>query len=187
MRETEITVRVFDENNVIDQKLVTAGFKATGRFYMFDRYYTHLINYKNASYECLLKHSVIIRQIAEKTIRSMILFKDKSLDNDGNVISEQKIVCSIENCDAAAKIYDSAGFTKWCEVRNHSTKYVQGEIELVVQTIEGLGTFIEFEEYPSIKDMSDSEKFLSKLYASNTAKSFSKCAARSSSGIVFSL
>ena len=95
MGKTEITVQVYDDINNIKKQLVSLGYKETEEFTGSDYYFSTLnkneIN--NASYKDLLSSSIIVRSFKTKGktgLNNYMVFKNKTLDENNNVISEEK-------------------------------------------------------------------------------------------------
>lgn len=164
MANTEITVQVFDDINVIKQKLVSFGYTLTEEFSGNDYYFTTLTDkeIKNANYQTLLDASVIVRSYStlsspDKT--SMLLFKNKTFDKKGTVVSEEKISTKIENPENTIKILNLIKLKNWLSLKQKNAFYKLGEKTIIVGTVEGLnGCFMEIEEYESIKNLTLQQK-----------------------------
>ncbi len=164
MGQTEITVQVFENITTLKQKLVSLGFTEKDEFTGADYYFTTLREneIKNATYKELLDSSVIVRSFKTKhssDIKSSLLFKNKVLDDGGNVISEEKVTTKVDDCNTAVKILNLAKLNNWVTLKQQNAFYVLGEKTIIVGTVEGLeGSFMEIEEYDSIKNLSPEEK-----------------------------
>lgn len=164
MGQTEITVQVFENIDILKQKLVSLGYTEKDEFTGADYYFTTLREdeIKNATYKQLLDSSVIVRSFKTKhsdDIKSSLLFKNKVLDENGKVISEEKVTTKVENCNTAVNILNLAKLNNWVTLKQQNAFYVLGEKTIIVGTVEGLdGSFMEIEEYESIKNLSSEEK-----------------------------
>ena len=47
----------------------------------------------------------------------------------------------------------------WCDIAVSNNELKKCEVVVNVQNVENLGTFVEIEEYPSIKDLDNAKKF----------------------------
>lgn len=161
MKETEITVQLFEDEQTIDKKLRGKGYFVSREFKLFDWYFTKYDDVKNMAYEDLINSSFLIRFIDDEDGQnSHICYKSKEFDTNGNVIGEEKINTNINNLDNAIKIFKNAKLNNWCELKNYSTVYKNDEgLELAMQKIEGLGIFCEIEEDTSISHLNAKEKF----------------------------
>lgn len=151
MRETEITVQVFEDLDVIFTKLKRLGFEQVRQCQLNDWYYTHLPTDTKVVYPALLKNSFLVRQVIDSdTKKAYLYYKDKEIDQKGNVVSEEKIKIEISNLADALKIFAKAGINCWCELQQTMYVFRQGKIEFAVQAVAGLGNFIEYEEDETI-------------------------------------
>ena len=109
----------------------------------------------------IIRNSIILREIdnGDGDRKAKIVHKNKVLDANGNVISEDKLSTSIGNTTTVSKILERAGLNCWCELVNHSTVYRVGEFDLAIQDIDGLGLFLEIEETKSMEHWTSEEKF----------------------------
>ena len=161
MRETEITVQVFDKLLDIEKALVKNGYHKKEEYCLRDHYFTKFENAKIVDYKTLLASSILIRTIEqdEKCTHCMI-YKNKKLDQNGNVSSEEKIRVKIDNEQNCIKILKSAGLNNWCNLKNDSIVYAdESGFEIALQVVDGLGIFIEMEEDSSIANLSEKQKF----------------------------
>ena len=160
MRETEITVQVFDELLDIEKVLVKNGYHKKEEYCLRDHYFTKFENAKIIDYKTLLASSILIRTIKqdEKCTYCMI-YKNKKLDQNGNVSSEEKIRVKIDNEQNCIKILKSAGLNNWCNLKNDNIVYVDDSgFEIAIQVVDGLGIFIEAEEDSSIANIPEEQK-----------------------------
>lgn len=92
MKQVEITVRLTEKIEDAICKLEKEGFTKIRESDIDDIYLTNLdVEIKKENIQKLLKHSVILRNLKldGKVIRK-ITYKNKELDNNGDVISEKK-------------------------------------------------------------------------------------------------
>lgn len=161
MKKTEITVQLFENKESYLKKLDDNGFKFDCEFELHDYYYSKYSKdeLRKFSYDKIMKNSILIRKITENNkVFSQIIYKDKEYDENCNVIAEEKIKSSIEDIDSAIKILGKAGLVCWCEFVQNNTVYSNGTCELDIQEIDGLGTFIEYEEDNTISNFNEKDK-----------------------------
>lgn len=159
MKETEITVQVFNTKEEIIEKLATCGFKISNRFTLKDGYFSRHTDITGLSYKELMVSSILIRRvITNEATRDFLYYKNKSYDENGVVTSEEKISLEIEEASDAKKIFLSAGLNCWCELENRSIVFDDGSRNLALQIIPNLGLFFEVEEFDEIKTLSPAEK-----------------------------
>ncbi len=166
--KTEITVQLFEDKDTILAKLRDRKVEFVENYTVVDHYFTKMSRqelYNSStgakSYNNIIRNSIILREIdnGDGDRKARIVHKNKVLDANGNVISEDKLGTSIGNTTTVSKILERAGLNCWCELVNHSTVYRVGEFDLAIQDIDGLGRFLEIEEPDSMKGWSNEEKF----------------------------
>lgn len=161
MKETEITVQLLESNESAKDKIISKGYNLIETVNMVDYYYSKLNTEELLSldYASLIKNSFLVRKVESKdNCETKILFKDKILDNNQNVIAEQKFQCSIDNVDSIRKIFSCANLNCWCEVEQNMSIYHNGITGFAVQEVVGLGTFIEYEEDEDMHSLDEYQK-----------------------------
>ena len=168
---TEICVEIKENLEKVIDILKNLGYMFDERYVIHDTYYTTFkeSDLKTISYKDLLNGSLIIRNIVGNSgVSTNIVYKNKTLDNKGNVINEIKTKLKIDDEEKAKTIFTNIGLTCWCDYINENIVYKKDDIALTLQKVENLGVFLEIEEYPSIKDKKEEDKF---TILSNLAKS----------------
>ena len=159
---TEICVQVRDDLAHVINMLKSLDYVFDERYVIHDIYYKKKkkSDLKTVDYKNLLNKSLIIRKIdGNSEINTYIVFKNKTIDNKGNVINEIKTKLKIDDEEKAKTIFTNIGMTCWCDYINENIVYKKGEIALTIQNIKNLGVFLEIEEYPSIENLSNKDKF----------------------------
>lgn len=165
MAQTEITVQVFENIEKIKEKLENLGYVWNEKFSGTDQYFSTFSpqKVKKSTYKELLDSSVIIREFDKQSTglhQIMLVHKKKNIDKEGRVVGEEKTSLSIDNSETASKLLLNAGLVNWMSLSQENNFYSKGEIVVIAGTVKGLeGSFIEIEEYPSIKGFSETEKF----------------------------
>ena len=158
---TEICVQAYTALEELQRKLENAGFEFVENYNNSDTYFSTLSkrDIKKLDYKALLDSSLIVRHIeGDNCDIKNLVYKKKTLDENGNVIKEIKTKLKIDDIDKAKQMFSSLGLTCWCDYINHNYEYKKGEISIIVQYVDSLGVFIEIEEFNSIKDKSEKEK-----------------------------
>ena len=159
---TEICVQAYTTLEELQRKLENAGYEFVENYNNSDTYFSTLSkrDIKKLDYKALLDSSLIVRHIeGDNCDIKNLVYKKKTLDENGNVIKEIKTKLKIDDIDKAKQMFSSLGLTCWCDYVNQNYEYKKGEISIIVQYVDSLGVFIEIEEFNSIKDKSDKEKF----------------------------
>lgn len=158
---TEICVLTKSSFEEIKTKLINEGFNYVETYNNYDTYFTTLCqNLSNVSYSQLLDKSILVRQIkGENLDKKFIVYKKKVFDKNGNVVDEIKTKLTIDNIEKAKTIFQNVGLFCWCDYIVNNNEFKKDEIIINVQNVNKLGTFIEIEEYESIKRKTNEEKF----------------------------
>ena len=164
--QTEITTKVLMTNAELYSLLEKHGFDLVEEYTLNDTYYSSLggkEKVKEIDYQTLIRSSMVVRKVTESEgiYEECLIYKNKKFDECGNVIGESKVRLKVESCEKLNLLLTSAGFESWCKVVNNSKCYKKGEAEILVQEVENLGTFIEIEEFKSMENLSNEEKFIS--------------------------
>ncbi len=163
-QKTEITFQIFQNINEIKKQLVSLGYEETEEFTGCDTYFTTLRSNEinSASYKDLLDSSIIIRSFKTKgksELTNLMVFKNKILDNNNNVISEEKISTQISDLNSTKRILSAAKLNNWLTLKQQNAFYKLNNITITVGTVEGLnGSFMEIEEFDDIKHLTPQQK-----------------------------
>ena len=163
--QTEITVKVFNDLDFIIKKLTSLNYTQQEKVFMQDWYFSKntLEELNNFDYPTLIKNSFIVRNVIDSENKTFLCYKNKILDDFGNVIKEEKTSVEVSNLENVLKILNSCILTNWCYLKQDMYIFSKGEICFAVQVVEDLGIFIEYEETKSIQNLSEKEK-IEKMY-----------------------
>lgn len=147
MKQIEITVRLTEKIEDAISKLENKGFKKIRESDINDIYLSNLdIEMKKENIQEFLKHSVLLRNLKldGKEIKK-ITYKNKEIDNNGDVVSEQKVNLNCDDLKKAESLFNCLGFYNLIEVKYHVIVYEKNGNEFAFQIVENLGTLIEYE------------------------------------------
>ena len=147
MKQIEITVRLTEKIEEAIAKLEKRGFKRIRESDIHDIYMSNLDEeIKRENIQKFLKHSVLLRnfKLEGKKIKK-ITYKNKELDDNGNVVSEQKVNLDCADLEKAEALFKCLGFWNLIEVKYHVIVYEKDGVEFAFQIVENLGTLIEYE------------------------------------------
>lgn len=159
---TEICVKINASLEETKRMAIEKGFEFIESYNNHDTYFSTIDkeNLKKVTYKNLLDNSIIVRHITGENcdVRNLV-YKKKTLDEKGNVIEEVKTKVKVDDVEKVKNIFKNIDLSCWCDFVNENNEYRKGEIILNIQHVKELGTFIEIEEYPSIANKTDKEKF----------------------------
>lgn len=159
MKESEITVQIFNSFDEVDNILKNQGYKMIENYQLNDWYFSKFSDVKDIEYIKLLNNSFLVRQVIGSEEEVKLLYKKKEVDEFNNVISEEKIKTKIDSLNNSIDIFKRAGLNNYCIVKNNTYIYKKDAICFAVQLIENLGIFIEYEEDDTMLNLSEKEKF----------------------------
>lgn len=160
MRETEITVQVFGKTEDIKQKIENLGFNLERHVIMSDSYFSKLPmeELTTMPYSIIMQTSILVRKFEGDTNKVLFHYKDKQYDDEGNVVSEEKLTEPLVDAENVIKILNRAKLTNWCNIVQDMFIFKGKNMEFALQCVDGLGTYIEYEEDESVADLPNQEK-----------------------------
>lgn len=147
MKQIEITVRLDEDMQSAISKLENQGFKKIRESQIDDVYMTTKLKELNKdNIQAILKKSVLLRnlKLENKEIKK-ITYKNKEIDKNGDIISEQKINLDCSDLEKAKNLFEHLEFEELIRVRYKVTVYGKGKVEYAFQDVENLGVLIEYE------------------------------------------
>lgn len=147
MKQIEITVRLNENIQSAMDKLEKQGFKKIRESKIDDVYMTSKLKELNKdNIRNILKKSVLLRSLKldNKEIKK-ITYKNKEIDEKGDVISEQKINLDCNDLEKAKELFKNLEFKELIRVKYKVVVYSKDKVEYAFQDVENLGTLIEYE------------------------------------------
>lgn len=154
MKQIEITVRLNENMQSAIRKLEMQGFKKIREGEIDDLYMTSKLNeLKKDNIQNILKKSVLLRNLkSENKEIKKITYKNKAIDENGNVISEEKINLDCNDLEKAKDLFEHLEFEELIKVIYKIIVYSKDQVEYAFQNVENLGTLIEYE---NVKDFTE--------------------------------
>ena len=121
------------------------------------------ISYQNLN-NCLILRRLIFKN---KTLKYLVI-KNKEYDKDGNIINSSQENIAVDNIVKKKSELLKLGFIELIRMNDHCYTYSKNNHEFIIEHVEGLGTFIEFENlnYDSNTKNGDSVNELIELFNS---------------------
>lgn len=145
--ENEITVEVLETKENIIKSISNNGFKLEKEYDINDIYLVkkEFENCKN--YNELLNNSILIRDISEKpNTRKLITYKQKHIDDNGNILNQINANVEINNIDDAYNILKLIGYIDLMKISDHISVWQKNNgDELALQFVNDR-IYIEIEE-----------------------------------------
>ena len=159
MKQIEITVRLNERMQEAIRKLEMQGFEKIRESEIDDIYMTSKLKELNENnIQNILKKSVLLRslKLENKEIKK-ITYKNKEIDKDGDIISEQKINLDCSDLEKAKDLFEHLEFEELIRVRYKVTVYGKCKVEYAFQDVENLGVLIEYENLNDFEGQSIEE------------------------------
>lgn len=145
--ENEITVEVLETKENIIKAISKNGFKLKEEYDINDIYLVkkEFENCKN--YNELLNNSILIRDISEKpNTRKLITYKQKHIDDNGNILNQINADVEINNIEDAYNMFKLIGYIELMKISDHISVYQKDNgDELALQFVNNR-IYIEIEE-----------------------------------------
>lgn len=122
--ENEITVEVQETKENIIKSISNNGFKLEKEYDINDIYLVkkEFENCKN--YNELLNNSILIRDISEKpNTRKLITYKQKHIDDNGDILNQINANVEINNIDDAYNMLTLIGYIELMKISDHISVY----------------------------------------------------------------
>lgn len=147
MREIEITVKVNNSLEEIQDILISQGFKKIETYRMYDKYLTLKqddITKDNALdilKSCLLLRHLFLENNKEK---KMLTYKQKEYDGSV-VISDTKINVLVDDLEKTEELLLKQGYKNIVEVDDTLYVYEKDDLSIAIEDVKDLGILIEYE------------------------------------------
>lgn len=160
--ENEITVEVLETKENVIKAISNNGFKLEKEFDINDIYLVKKEFEHCKDYNKLLNHAILIRDISERpNTRKLITYKQKQIDDKGNILNQINANVEITNIDDAYNMLKLIGYIDFIKIQDHISIYQkENGDELALQVVNDR-IYIEIEEkcehtgkkYESLEDM----------------------------------
>ena len=145
MEEKEICLKSNVSFEEIKNIMFDIGFKVQEDFQMNDIYMINKdVDISLDNKDIIFKDNILVRETVGK--RTLLVNKIKKLDDNGVVIGERKVKCTIADSLSGYNFLCSIGYKKVFELKDHNLLVTNGVNEIYIQDVEGLGTYIEMEQ-----------------------------------------
>ena len=124
--ENEITVEVLETMENVITSICNSGFKLQKEYDINDIYLVKH-EYKDCKdYNLLLNNSILIRDISEyHKERKLITYKQKNIDENGDILNQINANVEIKNIDDAYNMLKLIGYTDLMKIKDHISIFVK--------------------------------------------------------------
>ena len=145
--ENELTVELLETKENIIKAICNNGFKLEKEYDINDIYLVkqEFENCKN--YNLLLNNSILIRDISEyPNARKLITYKQKNIDDNGNILNQINANVEIKNIDDAYNMLKLIGYIDLMKIRDHISIYQKDNGDEIALQFVNDRIYIEIEE-----------------------------------------
>lgn len=148
--ENEITVKILGDINETCKILESKGFTVSNKCYYNDIFMipdTIKNQIKTLTAREILKSAILIRDWKDQkeNTSKLITFKKKEIDENGNILSQEKINCKISDVDEAINLFRAINYYKLMNIAENDVIYIKDGLEIDVKDIENGENLIEVE------------------------------------------
>ena len=164
----EITVKLTTSIKELCDMLKSKDFKVRARYLVDDTYFIpKSLNIEGVTPRDILKKAVLLRDITEylpskKEIKKFT-FKRKEIDEEGNILNQDKVDCEIFDLEKGVKFLETIEFKKLMRIREFDETYEKNGLEIIVKNVENGDEMLEIEfndKYDSVEKIKKEIKAL---------------------------
>lgn len=166
MSNNEITVKAKYTYEKLETFLKNKGFKELSKYKFTDIFLIPKeINIYEENVREILKKAVLLREadgITTNKTNKKITFKNKNINEHGEIISQSSINCSIKSIEDAKKIFEAIGYKEIMKVKEIHSIFEKDNFKIIVKSnIENKYILLEAEineHYKSIEELKNKIK-----------------------------
>lgn len=143
INSNEITVKVNTNMKEIEEILINKDFKLSDEFTCEDNYFIPLnMNIKKESIRDIIKKAIIIRQVRNDKV---LVFKKKNIDQNGDILKQQKFECNILDVNEAKRFLEAVGYKSVMDIFEKDICYSKDGLKLAFKNIKNGDILMEVE------------------------------------------
>lgn len=143
INSNEITVKVNTNMKEIEEILINKDFKLSDEFTCEDNYFIPLnMNIKKESIRDIIKKAIIIRQVRNDKV---LVFKKKNIDQNGDILKQQKFECNILDVNEAKRFLEAVGYKSVMDIFEKDICYSKDGLKLAFKDIKNGDILMEVE------------------------------------------
>lgn len=166
MSNNEITVKVKYTYEKLETFLKNKGFKELSKYKFTDTFLIPKeINIYEKNVREILRKAVLLREadgITTNKTNKKITFKNKNINEHGEIISQSSINCSINSIEDAKKIFEAIGYKEIMKIKEIHSVFEKDNFKIIIKSnIENKYILLEAEineHYKSIEELKNKIK-----------------------------
>lgn len=143
INSNEITVKVNVSIKEIEKILINKGFKLSDEFTCEDNYFIPKdTDIKSETIRDIIKKAIIIRQVGNDKV---LVFKKKKINENGDIVEQEKFECDILDIEKAKKLLEAIGYKSIMNIFEEDVCYSKDGLGLALKNIKNGDNLMEIE------------------------------------------
>ena len=143
VNSNEITVKVNVSIKEMEKILINKGFKLCDNFTCEDNYFIPKdTNIKSETIRDIIKKAIIIRQVRNDKV---LVFKKKNINENGDILEQEKFECDILDIEKAKKFLEAIGYKNVMNIFEEDVCYSKDGLRLALKNIKNGDNLMEVE------------------------------------------
>ena len=143
INSNEITVKVNVSIKEMQEILIDKGFKLSDEFTCEDNYFIPSnLDIKKKEIRDIIKKAIIIRKVRNDKV---LVFKKKNINENGDIVEQEKFECDILDIDKAKKFLEAIGYKSIMNIFEKDICYSKDGLGLALKNIKNGDNLMEVE------------------------------------------
>ena len=143
INSNEITVKINVSIKEMQEILIDKGFKLSDEFTCEDNYFIPKdMDIKSETIREIIKKAIIIRKVRNDKV---LVFKKKNINENGDILEQEKFECDILDIEKAKKFLEAIGYKNVMNIFEEDICYSKDGLELALKDIKNGDNLMEVE------------------------------------------
>ncbi len=143
INSNEITVKINVSIKEMEKILINKGFKLSDKFTCEDNYFIPKdTNIKSETIREIIKKAIIIRKVRNDKV---LVFKKKNINENGDILEQQKFECNILDVNEAKRFLEAVGYKSVMNISEKDICYSKDGLKLAFKDIKNGDILMEVE------------------------------------------
>ncbi len=163
----EITVKLKCSIKELCNLLENKGFRIVEKYILDDTYFIPKeLDLKDMSNREILSRAILLRDITEfiperKVVK--LTFKNKQIDDKGNILKQSKVDCEILNAETGKTFIEAIGYVELMNIKENDIVYEKNGLQIAIKDIRDGDQLIEVETVKENTEFDTIDKIKQKI------------------------
>ncbi len=163
----EITVKLKCSIKELCNLLENKGFRIVEKYILDDTYFIPKeLDLKDMSNREILSRAILLRDITEfiperKVVK--LTFKNKQIDDKGNILKQSKVDCEILNAETGKTFIEAIGYVELMNIKENDIVYEKKGLQIAIKDIRDGDQLIEVETVKENTEFDTIDKIKQKI------------------------